>query len=223
MPTVLAISGSPSGTSRTVAAAESALDRLEELGFAVRHIAVRDLPAADLLAAKPGNPEIRRALDEIAAADGVIVATPIYQASYTGVLKALLDVLPQRGLAGKTVLPLATGGSLAHLLAVDYALRPVLTALGARHVVEGAFLLDSSFVSDATGIRYTLAPDAELRLDDAVGTFAVALGVTYGPRHPALVWPRGDSVLGEAVLGEPALGGSALADSLLGEPVGQRR
>jgi hypothetical protein len=89
----------------------------------------------------------------------------------------------------------------------------VLTALGARHVVEGAFLLDSAFVSDATGIRYTLAPDADLRLDDAVGTFAVALGVMYGPRHEVrrggfaahrrhMFTPLGD----QPVLGDPVLG-----------------
>ena len=117
---------------------------------------------------------------EVAEADGVIVATPIYKASYTGVIKALLDVLPQHGLRGKAVLPLATGGTLAHLLAVDYALRPVLAALGARHVVSGTFLLDSAFVSGPAEpghppLRYSLAPDAELRLTDAIAEFAAAL------------------------------------------------
>jgi len=175
MSTVLAISGSPSGTSRTAALAAGALDRLSRLGFAPRHLAVRDLPAVELLSGKTSHAAIRRALEEIAAADGLIVATPIYKASYTGVLKALLDVLPQSGFAGKAVLPLATGGTLAHLLAVDYALRPVLTALGARHVAQGAFLLDSAFAGDPAGPGYTLAADAELRLDAAVGQFADAL------------------------------------------------
>jgi FMN reductase len=184
MSTVLAISGSPSGTSRTAALAAGALDRLSELGFAPRHLAVRDLPAVELLSGKTSHAAIRRALEEIEAADGLIVATPIYKASYTGILKALLDVLPQSGLAGKTVLPLATGGTLAHLLAVDYALRPVLTALGARHVVQGAFLLDSAFAGDPAGPRYTLAADAEPRLDAAVGQFADALA-WQAPAVPA--------------------------------------
>lgn len=175
MSTVLAISGSPSGTSRTAALAAGALDRLAERGFAPRHLAVRDLPAVELLSGKTSHAAIGRALEQIAAADGLIVATPIYKASYTGILKALLDVLPQAGFAGKAVLPLATGGTLAHLLAVDYALRPVLTALGARHVAQGAFLLDSAFVGDPAGVRYTLAADAEPRLDAAVDQFAAAL------------------------------------------------
>jgi len=183
MSTVLAISGSPSGTSRTAALAAGALDRLSRLGFAPRHLAVRDLPAVELLSGKASHAGIRRALEQIAAADGLIVATPIYKASYTGILKALLDLLPQSGFAGKAVLPLATGGTLAHLLAVDYALRPVLTALGARHVVQGAFLLDSAFVGDPAGLRYTLAADAELRLDTAVGQFADALA-WHAPADP---------------------------------------
>ena len=175
MTSVLALSGSPSGVSRTAAAARSALDRLEERGYAVRHVAARDLPAEDLLAARITNPHIRRVLAELAQADGVIVATPVYKASFTGLTKVLLDLLPQSALAGKAVLPLATGGTIAHLLAVDYGLRPVLCALGARHIVAATFLLDSAFVTDPDAAGYSLAPDADLRLDDAVDQFAVAL------------------------------------------------
>ena len=57
----------------------------------------------------------------------VIVATPIYKAAYSGLLKVFLDLLPAEALRGKTVLPLASGGSVAHLLALDYALKPVLS------------------------------------------------------------------------------------------------
>lgn len=180
MTSILALSGSPSAASRTVAAVRGALDLLADRGFRVQHVAVRELPAAELLSADTRHPEIQRVLRELAEADGVIVATPIYKASYTGIIKALLDLLPQHGLRGKAVLPLATGGTLAHLLAVDYALRPVLAALGARHVVAGTFLLDSAFVSGPAEpghppLRYSLAPDAELRLNDAVAEFAAAL------------------------------------------------
>ena len=180
MTTILALSGSPSSASRTVATVRGALDLLTERGYQVQHVAVRELPAAELLAANTGHPQIQKVLTQVAEADGVIVATPIYKASYTGLIKALLDLLPQHGLRGKAVLPLATGGTLAHLLAVDYALRPVLSALGARHVVPGTFLLDSAFVSGPAEpghppARYSLAPDAELRLTDAIAEFAAAL------------------------------------------------
>jgi FMN reductase len=79
------------------------------------------------------------------------VATPIYKAAYTGLLKALLDLLPQYAFADKSVLPLATGGTTAHVLAIDYALRPVLTSLGAAHVAQGYFVLDRFLTAADTG------------------------------------------------------------------------
>ncbi|MBW5486442.1 NADPH-dependent FMN reductase [Streptomyces bambusae] len=179
MPTVLAVTGSPSFPSRTAVVADHVLRRLSHAGFGTGHLALRELPAADLLAARTGQPELRRALDAVAAADGLVIATPIYKASYTGLLKAFLDVLPQNGLAGKTVLPLATGGSLAHVLSIDYALRPVLAALGARHVTAGRFVLDSSVERGDGPDR--LRPEAELDLFQAVDEYAAALRAGSAP------------------------------------------
>ncbi|MGA0423628.1 NAD(P)H-dependent oxidoreductase [Escherichia coli] len=70
--------------------------------------------------------------EQLQQADGLIVATPAPNAACSGALKTLLDLLPERALQGKVVLPLATGGTVAHLLAVDYALKPVLSALKAQ-------------------------------------------------------------------------------------------
>ncbi|MFJ9547050.1 NADPH-dependent FMN reductase [Streptomyces erythrochromogenes] len=175
MPKLLALTGSPSAHSRTDVVADHALRHLTRShhGFETARLAVRELPAADLLAARRGEPEIRRALEAVAEADGLIIATPVYKASYTGLLKAFLDLLPQDGLAGKTVLPLATGGSLAHVLTIDYALRPVLAALGARHVTAGRFVLDSTVERGSGPDR--LRPEAELDLLQAVDEFAEAL------------------------------------------------
>ncbi|MCB5179718.1 NADPH-dependent FMN reductase [Streptomyces antimicrobicus] len=173
MPTVLALTGSPSLRSRTAVVVDHVLRRLEHDGFRTGHLALRELPAADLLAARTERPALRRALDAVAAADGLVVATPVYKASYTGLLKSFLDVLPQDGLAGKTVLPVATGGSLAHVLTLDYALRPVLATLGAGHVTAGRFVLDSSVERDPGADR--LRPEAELDLYQAVDDYAAAL------------------------------------------------
>ncbi|MEU2395476.1 NADPH-dependent FMN reductase [Streptomyces sp. NPDC007369] len=173
MPQLLAITGSPSAHSRTAVVADHVLRRLAHAGFETAHLSVRDLPAADLLSARRGEPEIRRALAAVAESDGIVIATPVYKASYTGLLKAFLDLLPQDGLAGKTVLPLVTGGSLAHVLTIDYALRPVLAALGARHVTAGRFVLDSSVERGSGPDR--LRPEVELDLCQAVDEFAEAL------------------------------------------------
>jgi FMN reductase len=79
----------------------------------------------------------------VAQATAVVIATPVYKAAYSGVLKAFLDLLPQFGLTGKLVLPLATGGSQSHMLALDYALRPVLSSLNPKHVLPSIYATDA--------------------------------------------------------------------------------
>lgn len=174
MPFILAVSGSPSPHSRTALAADHVLAALTVAGFTTSHLAVRDLPQRDLLAAARDAPALWDAADAVARADGIVIATPVYKASYTGLLKAFLDLLPENALAGKVVLPLATGGTVGHLLAIDYALRPVLTALGADHVVQGRFLLEQDILRgpDGTG---SLAPSAESRIAESVDQFVGAL------------------------------------------------
>ena len=94
----------------------------------------------------------------------------MYKAAYTGLLKSFLDLLPQYALAGKTVLPLVTGGTPAHVLTVDYALRPVLASMGA-HVGQGYFLLDQ-LISVGSGAGATIAPAAERPLLAIVDAFS---------------------------------------------------
>ncbi|RJL35576.1 NADPH-dependent FMN reductase [Bailinhaonella thermotolerans] len=137
---VLLISGSPSAASRTARLLDHLAGRMDRPATVLR---LRDLPAEALLHGDTAHPGLARATEQVAAATTIVAATPIYKASYTGLLKAFLDVLPQGAFTGKTVVPVATGGTAAHLLAVDYALRPVLSVLGARHVTRGLFVLDT--------------------------------------------------------------------------------
>jgi FMN reductase len=168
---ILTITGSPSTSSlSTQVAARVGAALAQSAGFQVDYLNIRDLPAEDLVHARFDAPAIRDALARVERAEGVIVATPIYKASYSGVLKAFLDLLPQFGLTNKTVLPLATGGSVANVLAIDYALRPVLSSLNARHVVAGFFILDKSVIREPDGIR--LDDDTQQKLDVAVAAFA---------------------------------------------------
>lgn len=142
---VVGISGSPTHPSRSTALLRAALRAVAPSAAAISEIELRELPAAALLAAETANPQIAAALVKVHEADVVLVATPIYKAAYSGLLKAFLDLLPQDALRGKLLLPLATGGSAAHLLALDYALKPVLGALGARHILDGVFATDAQF------------------------------------------------------------------------------
>jgi FMN reductase len=87
-----------------------------------------------------------------------------------------LDLLPQSAFAGKSVLMLATGGASAHVLAIDYALRPVLMALGATHVAPAWVILEQGVVKSDAG--YELTADAASKLDEMTSRFArvVSLG-----------------------------------------------
>ena len=140
---IIGISGSPSASSRSNVLLQLAQAQLQPVAARLHTVSLRDLPAEPLLHAKVDHPAIQQALQEVHDAQVVLVATPIYKAAYSGLLKAFLDLLPQDGLRGKTVLPMATGGSIAHLLALDYALKPVLSALGARDILDPVFATDA--------------------------------------------------------------------------------
>jgi len=73
----------------------------------------------------------REQLQVVAAAELLVVATPTYKGSYTGLLKAFLDFIPAGQLRAAIAVPVMTVGSPAHTLAVDVHLRPLLVELGA--------------------------------------------------------------------------------------------
>jgi FMN reductase len=173
---IVTLGGSPSTPSRTTALLTYAADYLTAHGCIVTAINVRDLDPAEVLHGQFNGATIQPALAQVAAAQGVIVATPVYKASYTGVLKAFLDLLPQGGLAGKAALPFALGGTPAHSLMLDFALKPVLAALGAGTILSGAYLLDSQVEHNAgRDLRFT-APDVEARVHAALEGLIAATG-----------------------------------------------
>ncbi|TDF99683.1 NADPH-dependent FMN reductase [Paenibacillus piri] len=170
MARIAVISGSPSASSRL----EGVLNRIgqtaELAGLDVHWIRVRDLAPEDLVYSRFDSPAIVEANRVIAEADAVIVASPIYKAAYTGVLKSFLDLIPQKGLEGKIVLPIAIGGTIAHLLAIDHSFKPVLSALGAHHILAGAYILDTQVERLEDG-SFRLQDEIEHRLSKVAGTF----------------------------------------------------
>jgi FMN reductase len=81
-----------------------------------------------LLTGFPGA-SLRTAIDTVTEADGLIVVSPIFNASYSGLFKTFFDVLDADALPGKPVLIAATGGSARHSLALEHALRPLFAYL----------------------------------------------------------------------------------------------
>jgi FMN reductase len=88
---------------------------------------------------------VNDAIAAVRASDLVIVATPTYKASYTGLLKLFLDRISGGALAGVTAVPLMLGGHWRHSLAAELLLKPVLVELGASCPTRGLFLLDSDY------------------------------------------------------------------------------
>jgi len=140
MSVIVTVLGSPQTPSRTEAVLSHVVRRLAAAGHEIRPVVLRELPAEALLAADVSDPAIAAAVALVEQADAVVIASPVYKAAYSGLLKVFLDLLPQYALHGKDVLPLVTGGSPAHVLAVDYALRPVLASMGPAHIGPGWFV-----------------------------------------------------------------------------------
>ncbi|MEH1966443.1 MULTISPECIES: NADPH-dependent FMN reductase [unclassified Nostoc] len=174
MANILAIAGSPTHPSRTYGVVEYTAKLLQQEGLHVDIISVRDLPAEDLVFGRYDSPALEQPKALLAKADGVIIATPIYKAAYTGVLKTFLDLLPQKSLTGKPVLPIALGGTIAHLLAIEYALKPVLSELGARHILATVYAVDKQIQRQADN-SVLLDEEIEQRLKDVLKEFVKAV------------------------------------------------
>ena len=167
---ILALSSAPDVSSRADAVGARSAERLRRLGHEVVELRIRDLPAEPLLWRDLSHPAIVGALDLLDSADAVIVTSAVYQASFAAPLKAFLDLLPMNGLRGKQVLPFMVGGSLAHVLALDYGLRPVLQSLTPAHVSTGRYVLASSItVLDARACFDAVAAD---EIDQTTDEFA---------------------------------------------------
>ncbi|WBG66690.1 NADPH-dependent FMN reductase [Pseudomonas citronellolis] len=187
---VVTLAGSPSQRSRSAVLLDVARRWLHERGVEVRAYQVRDFAAEDLLHACFDSPQVLELLEQVARADGLVIATPVYKASIAGALKVLLDLLPERALSHKVVLPLATGGSSAHMLAVDYALKPVLAALKAQEMLHGVFAEDSQIAYATADAPAQLEPALERRLLESLEQFHGALARRPRPIDPNLLSER---------------------------------
>jgi FMN reductase len=133
-----------------------------------------------------GAPELDDAIASVTGASIVVASTPVYRATYSGLLKVFFDLLPPESLRAKIAVSIATGGGAAHQLVLDHGLRPLFASLGAVVASTGVFGTDAEF---ADGIPRSALVD---RLERAT-VEATMLAAAFSPR------PR--SVLGAA---EPA-------------------
>ncbi|ANS67079.1 oxidoreductase [Streptomyces lincolnensis] len=86
----------------------------------------------------PGR-ALAAAIDAVTGADGLIVVTPVFSASYSGLFKSFFDVIDKDALAGTPVLIAASGGTARHSMVLDHALRPLFAHLKAVVVPTGVY------------------------------------------------------------------------------------
>ena len=112
---------------------------------------------------------VERELAAVEQADILVVATPVFRGSYTGLFKHFFDFIHQDALIDKPVLLAATGGSERHALMIDHQLRPLFSFFQARTLPLGVYATDQDFadyrLQDAALIqRATLAVQRALPL-----------------------------------------------------------
>jgi len=136
MSSIAVLVGNPQPASRTRLVAEELAQQLAGLSGARVEATIDLADVADSLFRFP-DAAIDALLERVAGADVLIVASPTYKATYTGLLKAFLDRYGAGGLAGVTAVPLLTIGGPGHALAVEHGLRPLLVELGASTPTRG--------------------------------------------------------------------------------------
>lgn len=132
--------GNPKPRSRTLVIAEAVAERVAARNGATvaRTIDLCD-HARDLFTWPHAG--LATLSEQVAHSDLLVVASPTYKAAYTGLLKAFLDRYANNGLAGTVAVPVMTGGSAHHAMAVDTALRPLLVELGASVPARGLYFV----------------------------------------------------------------------------------
>lgn len=187
MTRIVILSGSLSRPSRTRGLLETIAHRIApRVRGQVDVIDIADLaPALGQAVGFKNLPrEVVEAQDRLADADLLILGSPVYKASYSGLFKHFLDLLEPTRLAGKVGILAATGGSDRHALVLEHQFRPLLSFFEINTVPAGVYVSDGEF--DGIRLRDEDGP-ASRRIDLAV---TQALKLLTPPRPASLPLPR---------------------------------
>jgi FMN reductase len=149
------------------AAAVGAAARLG-VTLSVQVVELRDLAhdITDNMLTGFAKPDLKQAQEAVTAADALIVVTPVFSASYSGLFKSFVDVIDKDALVDKPVLLAATAGTARHSLVIEHALRPLFAYLRATTLPTGVFA-----ASDDWGANSVEGP-LRSRIERAAGELA---------------------------------------------------
>jgi FMN reductase len=142
---IAVVVGNPKPASRTLGVATAVADAIVE-GLSPKHDSERLVVDLAVYAGRLFDWEaedVAALNSEVATSQVIVVASPTYKATYTGMLKAFLDRYGNDGLAGTLAVPVMTGGSPLHALAPEVHLRPLLVELGASLPTRGLYVVES--------------------------------------------------------------------------------
>lgn len=146
---VVGVSGSTHAPSKTTALVSSILDVVaRDRADVATHLVEVDRIGPGLAGtvrrdALPASVQLE--LERIESADLLVVASPVYRASYTGLFKHLFDFVEQYALVGTPVLLAATGGSERHGLMIEHQLRPLFSFFQSLTLPNGVYASDADF------------------------------------------------------------------------------
>jgi FMN reductase len=170
---IVFVAGSPSPTSRSTFVAQIIGAHAVRAGFEPLVFSLRDFDPADVLLGQTAAPVVQTFLQTVTASAAVVLSTPVYKATYSGGLKALVDLIPPDALVSKPVLGIATTKLSAHAPEVDRAYRALFAFFRARSL--GTLVVADDEVRFDGG-KGTLLPEAQGRVDRAARELIAAAG-----------------------------------------------
>lgn len=173
---VVVISGGLGSPSSTRVLSDDIVARLRESlalkgeNLEATVVELRELahPITDALLTGFPTGELAKVIEKVAEADALVVVSPTFSASISGLVKSFFDILETGTLTGKPVLMAATGGTERHSLMIDFAMRPLLSYLGALPVRTGVFAATSDFGGPQAGALAGRVRQAADELADAI-------------------------------------------------------
>jgi FMN reductase len=175
-PRIVGIAGSfrrPSKTRSLVETIGAEIGRARPVDFVVHDLVEIGPGLGGAFSRTQLAPEAARVLRDIETADALIVGTPVFKGSYTGLFKHLFDLVEPDALKDVPVLLTATGGGLRHALVVEHYLRPLFGFFEALTIPTAVYASESSFI-DGTLV------DAAVR--ERASTAAAQLSTVLGQR-----------------------------------------
>ena len=150
---IVAISGGLNAPSKTEALLQTLVERLAKaIPIQVHFIKFSEI--GQLLGGAIYRHQLPQRVQEdlaaVEAADALIVGTPDYRASFTGLFKHFFDFVEQTALVDVPVLLAASGGSERHALVLEHQLRPLFSFFQAQTLPIGVYATDRDFTPEYT-------------------------------------------------------------------------